>query len=206
MQCRLENVFINTGVYNVQASRPTHGTKGLITPVSNNAALTILRNVVVTGYHTGIVVSEHTDADNIVVASNIHGLEFANTHHASRIGRVGVYRNTHHLTVTGKHGFMIQQFNTENSGPGQTDEKNVWQKTIHDVNDPGNLATADITYWVVVGNVGAVTDFKVNGEPIDIHPEAVYESPFLNGKFGDDPFTVSVGPLRRVLDFSKAGD
>lgn len=163
MQCRLENVFINTGVYNVQASQPTHGTKGLITPVSNNAALTILRNVQVTGYHTGIVVSEHTDADNIVVASNIHGLEIATAHHASRIGRVGVYRNTHHLTVTGKHGFVIEQFNTENSGPGQTDEKNAWQKTIHDVNDPNNLATADITYWVVVGNVGAVADFKVNG-------------------------------------------
>ena len=28
-----ENVFINTGVYNVQASQPTHGTKGLVTPV-----------------------------------------------------------------------------------------------------------------------------------------------------------------------------
>lgn len=163
MQCRLENVFINTGVYNVQASQPTHGTDGLITPVSNNAALTILRNVQVTGYHTGIVISEHTDADSIVVASNIHGLEFSTAHHASRIGRVGVYRNTHHVTVTGKHGFMIEQLNTENSGPGQTDDHNAWQKTIHDVNDPENLATADITYWVVVGNVGAVSEFKVKG-------------------------------------------
>ena len=56
MQCRLENVFVNTGVYNVQASKPTHGTKGLVTPVSDNAAVTILRNVTVTGYHTGILV------------------------------------------------------------------------------------------------------------------------------------------------------
>jgi len=31
------------------------------------------------------------------------------------------------------------------------------------LNDPDNLATADITYWVVVGNVGAVADFMVNG-------------------------------------------
>jgi len=45
----MENVFINTGAYNVQASKPTHGTSGLITPACNNAALTILRNVVVTG-------------------------------------------------------------------------------------------------------------------------------------------------------------
>ncbi len=49
MQCRLENVFINTGVYNVQASKPTHDTRGLITPACTNAALTILRTVVGTG-------------------------------------------------------------------------------------------------------------------------------------------------------------
>lgn len=30
-QCKLENVFVNTGRYNVQASRPTHGTCGSIT-------------------------------------------------------------------------------------------------------------------------------------------------------------------------------
>lgn len=163
MQCRLENVFINTGVYNVQSSKPTHGTKGLATPLTNNAALTILRNVQVTGYHTGILVQEHTDADHIVVASNIHGLEFAAAYHASRIGRVGVYRNTHHVTVTGKHGFQIEQLNTENSGANQTNDHNVWQKTTYDVNDPNNLGTGDITYWVVIGNKGAVSDFKMNG-------------------------------------------
>ena len=163
MQCRLENVFINTGIYNVQSSQPTHGTRGLVTPASNNAALTLLRNVQVTGYHTGILIHEHTDADHLVVASNIHGLEFATAHHASRIGRVGVYRNTHHVTVTGRHGFQIGQLNTENAGAGQTDTHNAWQKTIHDLNDPGNLGTGDITYWVVVGNQGAVDAFNRNG-------------------------------------------
>lgn len=163
LQCQLENVFINTDIYNVQSAMPTHGTKGLITPESNNAALTILRNVQVTGYHTGMLISEHTDADNIIVASNTNGLEFAFAHHASHFRRVGAYRNTNHVAVAGKHGFTIEQLNTENSGPGQTDEKNVWQKTIYDVNDPDDLGTADITYWVVVGNIGAVAEFKING-------------------------------------------
>lgn len=163
LQCQLENVFINTDIYNVQSARPTYGTKGLITPESNNAALTILRNVQVTGYHTGILVSEHTDADNIVVASNINGLEFVFAHHASHFRRVGAYRNTNHVVVSGKHGFQIEQLNTENSGPGQTDEKNVWQKTVYDLTDPDDLGTADINYWVVVGNVGAVAEFKING-------------------------------------------
>jgi hypothetical protein len=163
MQCRLENVFVNTGVYNVQASKPTHGTSGLITPACNNAALTILRNVVVTGYNTGILVNEHTDGDNIVVASNINGLEFVFAHHASRFGRVGTYRNTHHITVSGRHGFSIEQMNTEQPGPGQTDAQNAWQALVSDINDPKNLGIADINYWVVEGNVGAVEKFTRNG-------------------------------------------
>ncbi|MEO6036050.1 MAG: glycosyl hydrolase family 28-related protein [Verrucomicrobiota bacterium] len=163
MQCKLENVFVNTGVYNVQASKPTHGTAGVVTPAINNAAVTILRNVVVTGYHTGIVVNEHTDGDNIVVASNINGLDFVQAHHASRFARLGAYRNANMVTVTGRHGFSIEQLNIEKVGPGQTDANNNWQATVSDIKDPNNLGFGDITYWVVVGNVGARDDFTRNG-------------------------------------------
>ena len=163
MQCRLENVFVNTGLYNVQSSKPTHGTKGLVTPVTDNAALTILRNVLVTGYHTGIMVYEHTDADNINLGSNINGLEFAGAAHASRFGRVCAQRCTHAVTVTGNHGFMIEQLDIEQAGPGQTNPGNVWQTTVSDLNDPNNQGVGDITYWVVVGNVGAVDKFIRNG-------------------------------------------
>ncbi len=163
MQCRLENVFVNTGVYSVQAAKPTHATSGLVTPVSNNAALTILRNVVVTGYHTGIRVSEHTDGDNINLACDFNGLEFAFAHHASRFGRVAAQRCTHAVTVTGKHGFSIQQLDMEIAGKGQTDSKNAWQATESNVDDPNNLGVGDLNYWVVEGNVGAVETFTCNG-------------------------------------------
>jgi hypothetical protein len=163
VQCKLENVFVNTDRYNVQASKPTRSTAGIRTPACNNGALTILRNVFVTGYHTGILVNEHTDGDNIVVASNINGLEFSFAHHASRFGRVGTYRNTHHVTVSGKHGFSIGQMNTEQPGPGQTDAQNSWQTLVSDINDPKNLGVADINYWVVEGNVGSVEKFTRNG-------------------------------------------
>jgi len=163
MQCRLENVFVNTDVYNVQASKPTHPSSGLITPACNNAALTILRNVVVTGYHTGILVNEHTDGDNINLASNFNGLEFVFAHHASRFGRVGAQRCTHAITVTGRHGFSIEQLDMEIAGKGQTDSKNEWQATAYNLNDPNNLGTGDINYWVVLGGVGAVEGFSRNG-------------------------------------------
>ncbi len=53
--------------------------------------------------------------------------------------------------------------NIENAGPGQTDAHNEWQKVAHDLNDPQNLGIGDITYWVVLGGVGAVEDFSRNG-------------------------------------------
>ncbi len=162
-QCRVENVIVNTGIYNVQAPKPTHETKGLVTPAINNGALTILRNVIVTGFHTGIVVNEHTDGEHIVVASNIHGLSFSQAYHASRFGRVGAYRCTNSLTVTGEHGFSIEQLNIEHAGPGQTDENNAWQATVNDINDPENRGVADINYWVVEGNVGISQVFTRNG-------------------------------------------
>ena len=54
------------GVYDVQATLPSHGTAGLITPANNNGAWSVLRNVVVTGFATCIVCNEHTDADSLV--------------------------------------------------------------------------------------------------------------------------------------------
>jgi hypothetical protein len=176
-QCKLENVFVNTDRYNVQASKPTHCKAGISTPACNNGAFTILRNVVVTGYHTGILVNEHTDGDNIVVASNINGLEFVFAHHASRFGRVGTYRNTHHVTVSGSHGFSIEQMNTEQPGPGQTDASNEWQTLVSDINDPKNLGIGDVNYWVVEGGVGAVEKFTIDGgkyivaRRIGLHPQ-----------------------------------
>jgi hypothetical protein len=162
-QCKIENVFINTDIYSVQASKPAHGTSGLITPACSNGALTILRNVMVTGYYTGILVNEHTNGDNINLGSNINGLEFAFAHHASRFGRICSQRCTHHVTVTGKHGFSIEQLNTEMPGPGQTNAGNAWQTLVSDINDPKNLGIGDINYWVVEGNVGAVEKFIING-------------------------------------------
>ena len=53
--------------------------------------------------------------------------------------------------------------NTEQPGAGQTNPQNAWQTLVSDVNDPENLGTGDINYWVVIGNVGAVDTFTRNG-------------------------------------------
>jgi hypothetical protein len=46
----------------------------------------------------------------------------------------------------------------------------------------------------------------INGKPVDLRPPLTYRSPFLNGRFGDDRVTVTVGPLTRILDFSAESD
>jgi hypothetical protein len=43
---------------------------------------------------------------------------------------------------------------------------------------------------------------RINGTPIDLHPAAVYQSPFLNGVSNSDRIAVTVGPVRQILDFA----
>lgn len=43
---------------------------------------------------------------------------------------------------------------------------------------------------------------RINGTPIDLHPAAVYQGPFLNGVSNSDRITVTVGPVRQILDFA----
>jgi hypothetical protein len=41
-----------------------------------------------------------------------------------------------------------------------------------------------------------------NGSPVELQPEAVYQSPYLNGTSNSDRMTVTVGPIRTILDFA----
>ena len=43
---------------------------------------------------------------------------------------------------------------------------------------------------------------RINGTPIDLHPAAVYQSPFLNGVSNSSRITVTLGPVRQILDFA----
>lgn len=47
---------------------------------------------------------------------------------------------------------------------------------------------------------------SINGKPWDLHPSMTYQSPYLNGAFGSDKITVTVGPIKRILDFSVQGE
>jgi hypothetical protein len=43
---------------------------------------------------------------------------------------------------------------------------------------------------------------SISGKPVDLRPATTYQSPYLNGAFGSDKITVTVGPITRILDLS----
>ena len=51
---------------------------------------------------------------------------------------------------------------------------------------------------------GAFVLPHVDGKPVDLRPKWTYRSPYLNGRFGEDRITVTVGPVRQVYDFGKS--
>ncbi len=42
----------------------------------------------------------------------------------------------------------------------------------------------------------------INNTPVDLRPKTTFQSPYLNADFGSDRITVTVGNIRRILDFA----
>lgn len=162
-QLNVENVNIDTGIYNVQCAEPTHNTKGIITPKLGNAAWTRLTNTTITGFAIGVEVYEHTMGDYLVISSCKVGLYFGTANHSSLFTRVGMYRNTENVLVGGFHRFIIQQLAIELVGDGQYNSANAWQRRLYDVNDASNYGSGKIDYDVCLGGFGPVNTFIKNG-------------------------------------------
>jgi hypothetical protein len=45
---------------------------------------------------------------------------------------------------------------------------------------------------------------RVDGVSVELRPTWTYRSPYLNGQFGSDRITVTVGPIRQVYDFGES--
>ena len=43
----------------------------------------------------------------------------------------------------------------------------------------------------------------INSKTVDLRPAKTYQSPYLNGDFGSDKISVTVGPIKRLLDFAE---
>lgn len=163
IQLNIENVVINTGVYNVVASQPTYNSYGLKTPKLSNGAFSYIRNLLISGYKYGILVEEHTDADELTVVSCINAIVFNTAYQASYFKRIGAYRNQNVIVINGSHLFTIAQLNMEYVGSEQYDVNTAWQKCVYELSDANNHGIGEIKYSNVRGNVGNTETFRING-------------------------------------------
>ena len=67
----------------------------------------------------------------------------------------------------------------------------------------GPAATRIVATVFDVDHTSAFTLPTVDGRPIDLRPATTWQSPYLNGDFGSDKVSITVGPVKQVLDFSR---
>lgn len=165
-----EGVMIDTGVFSTSASKPTHSAAtAILTPGINNGALTYIRNTHISGFYDGIGVNEHSDIDGCTITCCLNGLRFYGAYHASKIGRIGLFRCPTGITFAGGHGANFVQVDIEHATSGTIDNPadhtvgNGWQYPLYDVNDPSNFWYGDLNWWSVEGGSGADVIFTVNG-------------------------------------------
>lgn len=161
----MQNVMLDTGKYAVNSIEPTHESFGIILPVVDNSAMTLLDNVLVSGFNYGISMGENADIRSLSIMECKKGIYFPSNfgYHSADIGRANVYRCTYPVYVNGTSYFHIGNLNIEKAGDTQYTEDNQWQETINELYDPQSKGYGFIRWNTVKGMVGNVRQFSVNG-------------------------------------------
>lgn len=171
-QLTCENLVIDTGAYAVQASEPTNGGRGLITPLNNNGAWTKLMGLSISGYDHAIDVNEHTFIDYVAITACKQAFALEEANHSSKIIRAGVYRCTYGVYVNGGcdvdfDSISFEHLNTGSpvgAGAEYHTAGNAWQETIADIYDPTSLGRGRVNWAVTLGFVGRDDDgFIIDG-------------------------------------------
>lgn len=145
----VENVFINTGRYSVVCDSPTHATAGIRMPISNNGAMSVLRNVVISGYATGIEANEHVDGDALFIYACLSGIKFVYPFgpHSCLFHRVEMGGVKYGFNVESDVVFKVIQYDAEHlDSANQAGLGKTWQITWADIYDPADVSFADIDY------------------------------------------------------------
>lgn len=217
-QLTVFNLAVDTGVYPVDASNPTTGVHGVITPRGSNGAINRIQGLNVSGYFAGMEANEHTSADDINFWCCKYAVEFLVANHPSHFRRVGIYRCTNGLLVNGIHYFDIEQLSIEHANevtqvtnPADLTQGNGWQVTDKDIVDPSNYGRGKVKWFVTKGDVGADTTFaRTGGQYISTSRVGVELPPIR--VFGDALGTLNVPsatityvPFTTATDFLESG-
>jgi hypothetical protein len=176
------NLHIETGVYNMLATAPSHVTCGIIAPNSGNGGVTRLQNVDIGGFFVGIKVNEHTWGDYINLTSCKIGLDFILANDTSLFGRIAIQNCPRPIAVDGRHHFDIAQLMIEHLSDAYNSGGTAWMFPLYDIDDAGNNGFGNIRCEIVKGDVGPVdlTRLIKNGGG-HIHVQRVGDPPIPAG-------------------------
>lgn len=164
-QLKCNNLQITTGVYGVVAIEPNYNSTGIITPGVDNAALTILDNISISGFYNAVICNEHTSGHNLNITCCKNALVFNFANHASYFTRICLQRNKNNIVFNGIHVLNIDELNIEHAATSQVNSNTNWQLTQADILDAANYGNGYINWHTVLGNVGRSNDFiKIGGE------------------------------------------
>lgn len=170
----LENVVVDTGRSWGDGSNPLSpgailqptntAVIGMVFPGVGNGGISRARDVLASGFYTGLRHSEHFDGDRVTLAKNVIGLTPTDGYHAARIGRLSLYWNQ----------MGIQPALNNPSNPltrldvGELDYEedagmSNWYSTVYHINDPSNLLRGRVLRHRVVPAAGISTYIKRRG-------------------------------------------
>lgn len=161
----VRDTVIDTGVYTTDCAQPTNiGVSGLIMPTVNNNFPDVVENVGISGYDRNFVPGEHTVVvGHLVLAAANSAIYFEdNQFHDIYMDRVLAFNCTRVLDFAGRAMVQIAALDIEHANSAGLGTP-VWQDTVWDLNDPGNVARGQISWHVVKGGVGVSDAFTQNG-------------------------------------------
>lgn len=151
-------IMAGTKVGSNDTVQPTHsGSRGLILPPNNSGMVQRGENVNVSNFYTGVAMGELTHIVNLACEMCIYALEFGFAYHITLIDRIVDWWCKNGINMTDTHPFQVRQYDVERGADAQ------WFTRVNDIDDAGNKAVADITWWTVKTGIGAQNVFTVNG-------------------------------------------
>jgi hypothetical protein len=147
----INNVRVDIESELVDSEQPATGTAGIIFPGRGNGANVAANNIFVSGYDIGLLVNEHFNGNNLVVAACNEGVRIDSSDHFINITRLLTNGCVTGIRVQGTSSFTIWNYATE-----RIDDLK-WYDAVYDLFElvPGN-SRSNIYYRGINGYSEAV--------------------------------------------------
>jgi hypothetical protein len=166
--CRIDN---ESNQYN--SVQPTSTCNiGLKTPAVNNWAWTMLKNILIQNYYTGITGNESINADGLWIGTCYTAVDFQAAFHTANFSRLLTAWNVRNIVISGTCDFSIANWEIEDYPGGAYPSR--WFDNVYDIYEPSNTSSkASITYWRVQSGVGGAQTLTTSYTSTAIQANAI---------------------------------